>query len=51
MELLLAVLTNSDGSFKVYRKISLPVELTNSVITVDYNYTPWPRYNGNLLWP
>lgn len=50
-ELVLFVDTAPDGTFDVYSKVvPLEVTLMGSVIIVDYKYTPWPRYEGNLLW-
>lgn len=53
MELLLEVDTEPDGTFEVYRRITESVDLfdaMNSVLVVDYKYTPWVRREGNLLW-
>jgi len=37
--------------FQVERRWYNPnQDIENAVIVVDYDYTPWPRYNGNLLW-
>lgn len=56
VEIGLFVNFKKDGSFQIYSKIrpytrqSNGACLEDSVITVDYNYTPWPRKGGNLLW-
>lgn len=53
MNLILIVSLNEEGpnTFEVYRKLN-PVDIIarNSVIAVEYNYAPWPRYGGNILW-
>ena len=39
-----------DGSFEIQRKLFDPDRCLDSILVLDYNYTPWPRDNGNLLW-
>lgn len=50
MEIYLAVDLNTDGSFLVYRSLDKPYRGLISVLVIDYNYRPWPRRGGNLLW-
>lgn len=52
-ELVLTVLFDEWGydTFEVLRNLRSPLQDgTDSIITLDYDYVPWPRYNGNLLW-
>jgi len=42
---------NRSNTFEVDSRLVSPEQsLRDSVLTVDYNYTPWPRCGGNLLW-
>jgi hypothetical protein len=50
MELILVVELEKDNSFTVYRRLQELVWMRNSIIKVDYKYTPWHRVGGNLLW-
>jgi len=51
MNLILFITINDDSTFKVFRALVNSEQLfRDAVIKVDYNYTPWPRHNGNLLW-
>ncbi len=37
--------------FCVISEILDPERHDSTVLVVDYDYTPWPRVDGNLLWP
>lgn len=53
MDIVLEVTTLTDGAFEVYSSIRPAGQLwdaLNSVLIVDYNYAPWIRKEGNLLW-
>lgn len=51
MELFLWLDLINEKTFRVYRELRKhPAWLTDSVIKLDYNYLPWPRKDGNLLW-
>lgn len=50
MEIYLSVYFNGDGTFRVYRQITEVNNLRTSVLKLDYQYIPWPREGGNLLW-
>lgn len=50
MELFLTVATYRDGTFTVYRKLEESWRITTSVLVLDYDWVPWPRKGGNLLW-
>lgn len=39
-----------NNTYIVYSRFALPNHMADSVLTVDYNYRPWPRKEGNLLW-
>jgi hypothetical protein len=52
MEFILSVLLMGieEKDFLVYRQFSECVQCRNSIIIVDYKWTPWFRKEGNLLW-
>lgn len=51
MELYLWVAANADKTFEVHRAFYPSDQFArDSVLKLDYNYTPWIRENGNLLW-
>lgn len=52
MELYLVPQYNKqDKTFEVYHWWYSPEKFAkDSVLKLDYNYVPWPRHNGNLLW-
>jgi hypothetical protein len=42
---------NSTKTYEVYsRLIDAEQAVKDSVLKLDYNYTPWSRCGGNLLW-
>lgn len=49
-ELFLSVWLDRDNTFKVFREFNFPAHISGSVMILDYNYIPWPRRDGNLLW-
>lgn len=52
MEICLLIDVHPDNTFKVMRWWYGPeIAAKESILTLDYKYTPWPRYAGNLLWP
>lgn len=51
VELYLDVATNEDGTFEVDCRFFNPYQwVSDAVLKLDYYYSPWPRYAGNLLW-
>lgn len=49
--LTLAVIMNKDNTFMIYRRLhEHDTRLTDSILVIDYRYTPWFRKGGNLLW-
>lgn len=50
MELSLGILLGKDSTFTVYQKFIECIDCKNSILIVDYKYTPWVREKGNLLW-
>jgi hypothetical protein len=51
MVIILRVEMNGPSVFKVIREFRNSDWLERqAVFTLDYNYVPWPRVGGNLLW-
>lgn len=51
MELCLVISVSADGTFDVFRQLQ-PIDqwARDCVMKLNYDWTPWPRKEGNLLW-
>jgi hypothetical protein len=51
MAIILRVEMNGPSEFTIYREIrNSDWRERQAIFTLDYNYVPWPRVGGNLLW-
>ena len=51
LEIALMVSYEETNAFWVHRNFYDPEQsLKDSILLLDYNYTPWPRCGGDLLW-
>lgn len=50
MEIYLWVDFKTDNSFIVHRQLREDPQWRDSILKLDYKYTPWIRKEGNLLW-